>query len=88
MMVEYMFCELLNKINSRGYTIRFLPGWLGRAADFKLHGYSNSGQGLSEYAVIIALVAIVVIVVLALTGGSVLGLYNYAVPKIISALGG
>lgn len=41
------------------------------------------GQGLTEYAFIISLVIIVVIVILYLFGISVLDIYNYFVPILV-----
>lgn len=43
---------------------------------------SESGQGLVEYALIIAMVALVVIVVLALVGPALSDYYNYAITNI------
>lgn len=49
--------------------------------------YQNEeGQGLTEYAFIISLVIIVVIVILSIFGISVLDLYNYFVPELVEAL--
>ncbi len=46
------------------------------------------GQSLLEYAWIMALIALVLVVLLTVFGSSVAKLYEFAVPKLIAAFGG
>jgi pilus assembly protein Flp/PilA len=46
------------------------------------HQMSNKGQGLVEYAMIMLLVAIIVLVVVALLGPAVGNMYSTVVPNI------
>ena len=65
-----------------------VTGIIGETMDIRSNTNSELGQGLLEYAWLIALIALVIIVSLALFGGAVLNLYNYGVNEIITAFGG
>lgn len=47
-----------------------------------VNGRSAKGQGLLEYAMILMLVALIVIIILALIGPAVGNLYSVVVPRI------
>ncbi|HEX7435038.1 MAG TPA: pilus assembly protein [Anaerolineaceae bacterium] len=47
-----------------------------------IHPFSFKGQGLPEYALIIVMVALIIIVALALFGNGVLGMYTNIIANI------
>jgi len=49
---------------------------------------AENGQGLVEYALILVLVALVVIIVVALYGNSVENLYNYTINRLVDTFTG
>jgi Flp pilus assembly pilin Flp len=50
--------------------------------------WSERGQGLVEYALILILVALAVVIVVALYGESVESIYKSAIPTLVNALSG
>lgn len=61
----------------------------GSPARLKIQGgHAEDGQGLVEYAFILVLVALVVIMVVALYGNSVESLYDFTINKLVDTFTG